>query len=75
MCVAEESSGVVCKARMQAVFDLRNATTGDTLCNYDGVNRKTRFLFTTKHFWKFSSSSMCCFISYILLQSKTERKE
>lgn len=40
-CVWQKHPVELC-ARMQAMFDLRNATTGDTLCNYGGANRKTQ---------------------------------
>lgn len=64
-------------ARVQTVYDLRNAATGDTLCNYDGAKQgKHKSLVHNKTlFCKFSSSYMHCFISHILLQSKTDRKD
>lgn len=77
MCVpTRQEHPVELCARMQTVFDLRNAATRDTLCNYDGANRQTQVSCSQRKIsGSGSSTSMHCFLSHILLQSKIERKE
>lgn len=58
-------------ARMQAVFDLRNATTRETLCNYDGANSKTQVSFSQQNIIG-SFLALLCIAAYQIFYCKTK---